>query len=76
MAENSAGSRVAALCHAGQILATARLAKRRTMTARPLIPPEVIAAGANYVDQEVVVEDNLVAARAWPDHPAFMREFM
>jgi deglycase len=67
---------VAALCHAGQILATAQLCKGRTMTSYHLIRSEIIAAGANYVDQEVVVDDRLVTARAWPDHPAFMREFV
>jgi protease I len=67
---------VAALCHAGQILAAAQLAKGRTMTCYHLIRSEVMAAGANYVDQEVVVDGQLVTARAWPDHPAFMREFM
>lgn len=67
---------VAAICHAGQILATAQVAKGRTMTAYHLIRSEVIAAGANYVDQEVVVDGYLVTSRAWPDHPAFMREFV
>ena len=67
---------VAALCHAGQILATGQLVKGRTMTAYHLIRSEIIAAGANYVDQEVVVDGQLVTSRAWPDHPAFMREFV
>jgi protease I len=72
----TAGKPVAALCHAGQILATTDVAKGRTMTAYHLIRSEIIGAGANYVDQEVVVDNNLVTSRAWPDHPAWMREFM
>jgi protease I len=72
----TANKPVAALCHAGQILAAAQLCKGRTMTSYHLIRSEIIAAGANYVDQEVVVDDRLVTARAWPDHPAFMREFV
>jgi protease I len=72
----AANKPVAALCHAGQILATGQLVKGRTMTAYHLIRSEIIAAGANYVDEEVVVDDQLVTARAWPDHPAFMREFV
>jgi protease I len=67
---------VAAICHAGQILATAGVAKGRTLTVYHLVRSEVIAAGANYVDQEVVVDGHLVTSRAWPDHPAFMREFV
>ncbi|HVA62367.1 MAG TPA: DJ-1/PfpI family protein [Terriglobales bacterium] len=72
----TANKPVAALCHAGQILATANLVKGRTMTCYQLVRSEIIAAGANYIDQEVVVDGNLVTSRAWPDHPAFMREFM
>jgi protease I len=67
---------VAALCHAGQILATTQLVKGRSLTVYHLVRSEVIAAGANYVDREVVVDDHLGTSRAWPDHPAFMREFM
>lgn len=67
---------VAAICHAGQILAVAGVIKGRTLTAYHLIRSEVTAAGANYVDREVVVDGNLVTSRAWPDHPAFMREFV
>lgn len=67
---------VAAICHAGQILATAQLVKGRRMTAYHLVRSEIIAAGADYVDQEVVVDGSLVTSRAWPDHPAFLREFV
>lgn len=72
----SAGKPVAAICHAGQILATAGVAKGRTLTAYHLVRSEIIAAGASYLDREVVVDGNLVTSRAWPDHPAFMREFV
>jgi len=72
----AANKPVAAICHAGQILATAQLLKGRTMTAYHLVRSEITAAGANYVDQEVVVDGELVTSRAWPDHPAFMREFV
>ena len=33
-------------------------------------------AGAEYVDGEAVVDGVMVSARAWPDHPAWMREFV
>ncbi len=67
---------VAAICHAGQILAAAQLVKGRKLTAYHLVRSEVMAAGGDYVDQEVVVDGHLVTSRAWPDHPAFMREFL
>jgi protease I len=67
---------VAAICHAAQVLAVAGVLKNRRMTCYHLVRSEAMAAGANYVDQEVVVDGNLVTSRAWPDHPAFMREFL
>jgi protease I len=33
-------------------------------------------AGAEFVNSEAVVDGVMVSARAWPDHPAWMREFM
>jgi protease I len=66
---------VAAICHAAQVLAVAGVLKNRHMTCYHLVRSEAIAAGGSYVDQEVVVDGNLVTSRAWPDHPAFMREF-
>jgi len=67
---------VAAICHAALVLAAFGLLKGRTITAYPALKPDVENAGARYVDQEVVVDGKLVTSRAWPDHPAFMREFM
>src|SRR5206468_656403 len=37
---------------------------------------DVRAAGAEFVDAEAVVDGVMVSARAWPDHPAWMREFV
>jgi protease I len=67
---------VAAICHAAQVLAVADVLKDRRLTCYHLVRSEVMAAGGNYVDQEVVVDGNLVTSRAWPDHPAFAREFL
>jgi protease I len=36
----------------------------------------MIAAGAQFVDGEAVVDGVVVSGRAWPDHPAWMREFI
>jgi len=48
---------------------------RRT-AAYPALQPDVAAAGAEFVDSEAVVDGVLVSARAWPDHPAWMRAFL
>ncbi|MBI1849642.1 MAG: DJ-1/PfpI family protein [Planctomycetes bacterium] len=70
------GKPVAAICHAALILAAVGVVRGRTMTAYPAIRPEVESAGATFKDVEVVVDRNLVTSRAWPDHPAFLREFL
>src|SRR5438093_11899645 len=67
---------VAQLCHAPQALAAAGLLEGRRTAAYPALAPDVEAAGAEFVDSEAVVDGQMVSARAWPDHPAWMREFV
>jgi protease I len=67
---------VAALCHGPLILAAAGVLNGRTVSAYPACSPDVRAVGAEYVDSEAQVDGVLVTGRAWPDHPAWMREFM
>ena len=67
---------VAQICHGPLItLATGSLDGRRT-AAYPALEPDVAASGADFVDSAAVVDGVLVSARAWPDHPAWMREFI
>jgi putative intracellular protease/amidase len=44
--------------------------------AYPALAPDVTAAGAEFVDGAAVIDGQMVSARAWPDHPAWMREFI
>jgi protease I len=67
---------VAELCHAPLVLAAAGTLNGRRTAAYPALAPDVIAAGAEFVDAAGVVDGQLVSARAWPDHPAWMREFI
>lgn len=67
---------VAELCHAPLGLASAGVLKGRTTAAYPALEPDVIAAGAIFKNEAAVVDGNLVSARAWPDHPEWMRAFM
>lgn len=62
--------------HAPQILAAAGVIKGRKMTSYIAVRPEVENNGGIWVDEEVVVDGNLVTSRAWPDNPAWMREFI
>jgi len=67
---------VAQLCHAPLVLAAAGVLKGRRTAAYPALEPDVKAAGASFVDSEAVLDGSMVSARAWPDHPAWMREFI
>ena len=57
------------------LAAAGTLAGRRT-AAYPALAPDVTAAGAEFVDGAAVIDGQMVSARAWPDHPAWMREFI
>ena len=67
---------VAQLCHAGLVLAACGVLKGRRTAAYPALESDIKAAGADFVDSEAVVDGTMVSARAWPDHPAWMREFV
>jgi len=67
---------VAHLCHAALVLAAAGVLKGRRTAAYPAIEPDVKAANAEFVNSEAVVDGVMVSARAWPDHPAWMRKFI
>lgn len=67
---------VAQICHAGLALAASGVLEGRKTAAYPAIEPDIAAAGAQFVNSEAVVDGVMVSARAWPDHPAWMREFV
>jgi protease I len=48
----------------------------RRSAAYPALAPDLAAVGSHFVDGEAVVDGMLVSGRAWPDHPAWMREFI
>lgn len=62
---------VAAICHAPWLLAEAGVLKDRKITSYSSIKTDMINAGANWVDEEVVVDSGLVTSRSPEDLPAF-----
>ena len=62
---------VSAICHAGWTLIEAGVVKGRTMTSWPSLRTDLKNAGANWVDQEVVVDGKFVTSRKPDDIPAF-----
>jgi protease I len=65
------GKPIAVICHGGWLLASAGLVEGRTLTSWPTLQDDLRNAGANWVDQEVVVDGNLVSSRKPDDLPAF-----
>jgi protease I len=68
-----AGKVVAAICHAGWMLASAGVLKGKQATCFFAIKDDLVNAGATYLDQEVVVDGNLITSRMPGDLPAFCR---
>jgi protease I len=69
----SQGKLTAAICHAGWMLASAGVLKGRKATCFFAIKDDVINAGAQYLDAEVVIDGNLITSRTPADLPAFMK---
>jgi len=70
------GKVVGSICHAGWMLVSADVARGRRLTCFFAIKDDLIHAGANYVDEEVVVDGNLITSRKPDDLPAFCREII
>jgi protease I len=70
------GKLVAAICHAGWVLVSAGVLKGKKATCFSAIKDDVINAGADYLDREVVVDGNLITSRNPYDLPAFCREII
>jgi protease I len=67
---------VAAICHAGWMLAEADLLEGRTVTSWPSIKTDLKNAGAEWVDQEVVEDDNIITSRKPDDLEAFSKALL
>jgi protease I len=68
---NAKGLLIAAICHAGWLLATAGIIAGRDVTCVPTIRDDVINAGARYRDAPVVVDGNLITSPLPNDLPQF-----
>lgn len=66
------GKPIGAICHAGWVPISAGILKGRRMTCVAAIKDDVINAGADYVDEPVVVDGNLVTSRTPDDLPFFL----
>jgi protease I len=67
------GKVVAAICHAGWMLASADVVRGKRATCFSAIKDDLVNAGAIYEDAEVVRDGNLITSRTPLDLPAFCR---
>jgi len=72
----TAGKPIAAICHGPWTLIEADAVRGKKLTSWPSLHTDLKNAGANWVDQDVVVDGNLVTSRKPDDLPAFNREFI
>ena len=67
---------VAAICHAGSLLIEADVVRGRTVTSWPSIRTDLLNAGAQWVDQEVVEDGPLITSRKPDDLSAFSKAIL
>lgn len=63
---------IAAICHGPQVLISAGIMAGRTATSYSQVGRELQEAGTNYLDEPVVVDNNLITSRKPKDLPKFM----
>jgi len=73
---NEQGKLIAGICHGPQVMISADILRNRKATCFIGIRDDIKNAGAEYLDQEVVVDGNLVTSRTPKDEPAFIREIL
>lgn len=67
---------VAAICHGAWLLAEAGVLEGRKITSYSSIKTDMINAGAQWVDEEVVIDNNLITSRNPKDLPVFCNKII
>jgi protease I len=67
----SLGRIVAAICHGPQLLISADIARGRRLTSWPSIAMDLRDAGADWIDEPVVQDENIITSRKLADLPMF-----
>jgi protease I len=70
------GKPVAAICHGPQLLIETGLLNGREMTSYPSLKTDLINAGVNWKDKEVIVDNGLVTSRSPKDLEAFNKKLL
>ncbi|QEC53670.1 protease I [Anseongella ginsenosidimutans] len=73
---HESGKPIGAICHGPQVLIDAEVVRGREMTSYPALRTDLVNAGANWVDREVVTDQGLVTSRSPADLEAFNSKFL
>lgn len=71
-----AGKPVAVICHGAWLLISSGVVDGRKLTSWPSLQDDLRNAGAEWVDEEVVIDGALISSRKPDDIPAFSRAFV
>ena len=67
---------MAVICHGPWMLVEADVVRGRKVTSWPSVKTDIVNAGGNWVDEEVVVDQGLVTSRKPDDLPAFCKKMV
>lgn len=67
------GKIIAAICHGPWVLVSAGILNGRRVTCFDAIKDDVVNAGAEYHDEAVIIDENIVTSRTPDDLPEFCR---
>lgn len=73
---NEQNKPIGQICHAGWVLISAKILEGRKVTSTPGIRDDMENAGAEWFDEPVVVDGNLISARRPPDLPPYAKAFV
>ena len=73
---HAAGKPIASVCHGIEILTAAGIIEGKQVTTVAKCAMDAQQGGAEYVDQEVVIDGNLVTSRTWHDNTVLLKEFL
>lgn len=73
---NGQNKPIAVICHGGWLLISAKLVTGKTLTSYKTLKDDLVNAGADWVDEAVVVDGNLISSRQPDDIPAFNEQLI
>lgn len=73
---NQEGKLIATICHGGWMLASCCDLKGKMVTSFFSIKDDLVNAGAEYLDEEVVIDGNLITSRTPKDLPVFLKSII